>query len=215
MTAPTLQDILEKTVSADPKDQQVALDYLKQALESNFAEFLKHLTEILAQTGQKPTVRQAAGLQLKNVLVTKDEKLKEQLVQRWMTVSEPLRFEIKNSVLQTLGTESTRPSIAAQCVASIACAELPLGLWPECITRLMQNVVEEQATEMLKESSLEALGYICQDLESDVLQARSKEIVTAIFHGMKQQEQSNNVRLAATQALLNSLEFIRPIFENE
>lgn len=69
-------------------------------------------------------------------------------------------------MLETLGTEATRPSTAAQCVAGIACAELPTGSWHECITQLMQNVTNPTSTEALKEASLEALGYICQDIVS-------------------------------------------------
>ena len=32
--------------------------------------------------------------------------------------------------------------------------------------RLMMNVTDVNASEMLKESSLEAIGYICQDIVS-------------------------------------------------
>jgi len=56
------------------------------------------------------------------------------------------------------------PSTAAQCVAYIACAELPEGSWPEMMTVLTTNVTNSSSTEMLKESSLEAVGYICQDI---------------------------------------------------
>lgn len=69
-------------------------------------------------------------------------------------------------VLGTLGTEQMRPSSAAQCVAYIACAELPTGLWPDLIQCLTQNVTNPASTEMMKESSLEAIGYICMDIVS-------------------------------------------------
>jgi importin subunit beta-1 len=69
-------------------------------------------------------------------------------------------------VLETLGSETTMPSTAAQCVAYIACAELPQGSWPEMMTILTNNVTNQNSTEMLKESSLEAVGYICQDIVS-------------------------------------------------
>jgi len=67
-------------------------------------------------------------------------------------------------VLETLGSEQMMPSTAAQCVAYIACAELPEGSWPEMMTLLTTNVTNPNSTEMLKESSLEAVGYICQDI---------------------------------------------------
>ena len=67
-------------------------------------------------------------------------------------------------VLETLGTETIRPSAAAQCVAYIACAELPNAQWTDLIRLLTQNVTNVGSTEMMKESSLEAIGYICQDI---------------------------------------------------
>ena len=69
-------------------------------------------------------------------------------------------------VLESLGTETVRPSSAAQCVAHIACAELPQAEWPELISLLTQNVTNPASTEMMKEASLEAIGYICQDIVS-------------------------------------------------
>lgn len=60
---------------------------------------MKHLAEILKEINEKPHVRQAAGLQLKNALVTKDEKLKQQVAERWLTQVPPnLKEEIKNNV---------------------------------------------------------------------------------------------------------------------
>lgn len=45
--------------------------------------------------------------------------------------------------------------------------------------------------------------------------SQSNEILTAIVQGMRKEEPSNNVRLAATKALLNSLEFTKANFEKE
>lgn len=51
--------------------------------------------------------------------------------------------------------------------------------------------------------------------EHEVLVSQSNQILTAIIHGMRQNEPSNHVRLAATTALLNSLEFTRANFDKE
>lgn len=71
-----------------------------------------------------------------------------------------------SQVLQTLGTETYRPSSASQCVAGIACAEIPMNQWPELIPQLVANVTNPHSTEHMKESTLEAIGYICQDIVS-------------------------------------------------
>lgn len=71
-----------------------------------------------------------------------------------------------NQILASLGTESNRPSSAAQCVAYVAVAELPVGQWPELIEIMVSNVVSPTSTEMMKEATLESIGYICQDIVS-------------------------------------------------
>ena len=44
---------------------------------------------------------------------------------------------------------------------------------------------------------------------------RSNEILTSVIHGARKEEPSQDVQLAAIQALLNSLEFVRDNFERE
>lgn len=116
-------------------------------------------------------------------------------------------------ILESLGTESTRPSSAAQCVAYVAVAELPENQWGYLISTLVSKVVTEGSTENVREAALEAIGYICQDISAEVLEHQSNHILTAIIHGMRKDEPSNHVRLAATTALLNSLEFTKANFD--
>ena len=68
---------------------------------------------------------------------------------------------------------------------------------------------------MMKESTLQAIGYICQDVDPLFMQESANEILTAIVHGMRRDETSNQVKLASTNALLNSLEFTRANFERD
>lgn len=118
-----------------------------------------------------------------------------------------------------------------------------MNQWPELIPQLMANVTDPSSTEHMKESTLEAIGYICQDIVSggpepglaagaaslltlltrlpvcvqdpEQLQESANQILTAIIQGMRKEEPSNNVKLAATNALLNSLEFTRANFDKE
>lgn len=73
-------------------------------------------------------------------------------------------------MLGALGTETTRPSSAAQCVAYIAVIELPHNQWADVIPILVGNVTGLGGTvpsaELLKEASLEAIGYVCADIVS-------------------------------------------------
>ncbi|KDR02574.1 Importin subunit beta, partial [Zootermopsis nevadensis] len=213
----TLQliQILEKTVSPDKNELEAAQIYLEQAAQTNLPEFVRTLSDILYHGGNSPVARMAAGLQLKNTLTSKDPAVKTQYQQRWLAFPEETRAYVKTNILAALGTENNRPSSAAQCVAYVAVAELPVGQWPELIGVMVNNVIDPTSTEMMKEATLEGMGYICQDIEHEVLIAQSNQILTAIIHGMRQNEPSNHVRLAATTALLNSLEFTRANFDKE
>nr|XP_029491539.1 importin subunit beta-1-like isoform X4 [Oncorhynchus nerka] len=177
--------------------------------------FLVELSKVLANPGNTQVARVAAGLQVKNSLTSKDPDVKTRYQQRWLAIDANARMEIKNFVLQTLGTETYRPSSASQCVAGIACAEIPVTQWPELIPQLVANVTDPSSTEHMKESTLEAIGYICQDIDPEQLQDNANQILTAIIQGMRKEEPSNNVKLAATNALLNSLEFTKANFDKE
>ncbi|KAL0273746.1 UNVERIFIED_CONTAM: hypothetical protein PYX00_006352 [Menopon gallinae] len=207
--------ILEKTVSPDKNELEAAQNFLEQAAKTNLPEFIKTLSDILHHGGNSPVARMAAGLQLKNKLTSKDANIKLQYQQRWLSLPEETRAYIKSNILATLGTENTRPSSAAQCVAYVAVAELPTGQWGDLIQKLVTNIVGINSTELLKESTLEAIGYICEEIDHEVLMSQSNEILTAIIHGMRSNEPSNRVRLAATTALHNSLEFTRANFDKE
>merc|ERR1719242_1761720 len=214
-TAAQLLQVLEKTISPDQNELTAAQQFLEHAAQANLPELLKSLSDILVHGGNSAVARRQAGLQLKNRLSSNDDATRIAYMDRWLALSEDVRNYVKNNVVGALGSEDYRPSAAAQCVQYIACVELPLQMWPTLIQSLVQNVTNENSTEKVKESTLEAIGYICQDIEQRCLEESSNEILTAIVHGMKREEPSDHVRLAATNALFNSLEFTRANFEKE
>ncbi|XP_043288771.1 importin subunit beta-1 isoform X2 [Venturia canescens] len=214
-TAMQLIQVLEKTVSGDKNELEAAQNFLEQAALANLHEFLQRLSAVLGTSTATGVARMAAGLQLKNQLTSKDAGLKIQYQQRWLALPAETRSYIKKNILGALGTEANRPSSAAQCVAYVAVAELPVGEWTELIPLLVNNVTDTESTEMMREATLETIGYICQEIESEVLVSQSNHILTAIIHGMKSSNTSIPVRLAATKALYNSLEFTKGNFEIE
>ena len=96
---------------------------------------LKQLSDILRNPQQSDIVRAQSAIQLKNAIYSKEETLKLAHQDRWLQMTEDVRNYIKNNCIETLGTETKRPSQAAQCVGYIACAELPRNLWPDCISK--------------------------------------------------------------------------------
>ncbi|VEL23987.1 unnamed protein product [Protopolystoma xenopodis] len=210
-----LLSVLQKTISPDQHELEVAQHFLEEAAKSNLPALLTQLSDILADVKNDPVVRMQAGLQLKNALYSKDEAINKVYQNRWLQFPPDQREHIKQNCFSTLGTEGSGRSSAAQCVAYIACAEIPVKQWPHLIVSLCQNILRPDASESLKHATLEAMGYICQDIVPEILVSQSNEILTAIICGMKKDEPSENVRLAATTALLNSLEFTKHNFDIE
>lgn len=179
------------------------------------AELVKLLSEFLRSPELAGGVRSAGGLQLKNALTAKTDAARAEKMGKWLGTTLEVRGYVKGNVLSTLGTEPAKPSAAAQCVSGIACIEIARGEWPEAIPALMRNVTDGSSSEALKEASLEALGYICQDIDPNVLTPQSNPILTAIVNGMKKDEPSERVRFAAITALFNALEFTHNNFAND
>jgi importin subunit beta-1 len=71
----------------------------------------------------------------------------------------------------------------------------------------------------LKQATLEALGYICEEMamiKEDVFSPPEVNmILTAVVAGMRPDEANQEIRLAATTALCNAIEFAEHNFDNE
>lgn len=75
-----------------------AKTYLEQAAIQNLPEFLKALSDVLVNVNNSLVARQAAGLQLKNNLTSKDVANNAQYQQRWLVFPEHIREYIKKNV---------------------------------------------------------------------------------------------------------------------
>ncbi|KAL3309364.1 Importin subunit beta-1, partial [Cichlidogyrus casuarinus] len=206
--------ILQRSISPDKNELDAAQRYLEEAARSDLPHLMKLLSEILAEESCDQTVRMQAGLQLKNFLYTKDTSVKQELHSRWLSIPESDRQFVKDNSLNALATEKSGHSTAAQCVAYMACIELPQGQWGDMMPKLIDGVINEASSNRLRLAALEAIGYICQDIDPTILVVYSDGILTAIVHGIKQVDDLH-VKLAATNALHNSLEFTKCNFENE
>lgn len=73
---------------------------------------------------------------------------------------------------------------AALVIAKVAAVEVPRSEWPELIQALLANMGAQPSTRELRQSTLEALGYTCEELgnlEDDYLsQQEVNAILTAV-----------------------------------
>ncbi|KAK6050004.1 HEAT repeat protein [Cooperia oncophora] len=214
--AQLLLDVLQKTISQNQEDQKRALEFLNDASTRDFPAFVKELSVILRSESCQPFARQAAGLQLKNVLYAKEEETRAQyLNSAELRATSDIRTHVKLSSLYKHLALSLSGLLLQLSVWLQSPAQNFHPLWPDVIDALRTSVTNPGSTASLKESSLETLGYICQDIDAAVLEQQSNSILTAIVHGMRKEEPSFHVRLAATNALLNSLEFTKKNFGME
>jgi importin subunit beta-1 len=128
---------------------------------------------VLADTKNSPVARQAAGLQLKNCLTSRDVSLKEKYQRRWANLPEKSRNDVRDRLFSSLGTENIFPSCAAQCIAYIGAAELLLETQPSSEITCLENVLSElsgivtqPANERRKEAALDSIACISQEIVS-------------------------------------------------
>ena len=160
----------------------------------------------------------AAALSLKNSLTAREFARLRERQQRWnQALPQDVRNGSKSLALEALKSTDTRVSAqAAQYVAAIAAIELPRNLWPELMPALVENV--GNGSDVLKQASLQTIGYICENQDADLQQTLSQysnSILTAVVQGARREEPNNDVRNSAINALSDSLEFVRSNFDNE
>eukprot|EP00474_Spongospora_subterranea_P008852 CRZ09310.1 hypothetical protein [Spongospora subterranea] len=208
MEAISITDLLVHASAPDASLRTPAEQGLLKLEAEKFPVYVTSLCTELRDPQKPPVSRHLAGILLKNSLVAKDDARQAILHQRWNGLQHEVRVAIKHAVLATLASPLREArSTAAMVIAKIAAIELPQGLWPDLIELLLHNISAAPSPD-LKQSTFETLGYVCEECP-DQLQGSSGAILNAISQGMMDAETNQNVKLAATSALANSLEFAK------
>ncbi|KAL6987881.1 Importin subunit beta-1 [Sarracenia purpurea var. burkii] len=212
-----ITQVLLSAQSADAKVRTEAESNLRQFQEQNLPLFLLSLSVELANNEKPLESRRLAGIVLKNSLDAKDAARKEHLVQKWVAIDISVKSKIKDFLLSTLGSLAPEARhTSAQVIAKIASIEIPRKEWPELIGLLLVNMTQQDRPASLKQATLETLGYVCEEIShQDLVQDEVNSVLTAVVQGMNITEYSPEVRLAATKALYNALDFAQTNFENE
>jgi importin subunit beta-1 len=209
-----ITSLLVNAQSPDPgvrSQAEAAIQALQEG--EQYAGFWVACAGELANNEKALEVRQLAGLILKNALDAKDELRCQYLQKRWIELPAEVKAQVKHFLLTTLTSPAkTAGHTSAQVIAKVAAIELPLKAWPEMLGLLKQLMDAPTA----RQATLEALGYMCEDLEPEHLEQGEIDVVlTAIVHGIRTEEPDTEVRLAAINALLNALDFAESNFEKD
>uniref|UniRef100_A0A7S1T9Y9 Importin N-terminal domain-containing protein n=1 Tax=Compsopogon caeruleus TaxID=31354 RepID=A0A7S1T9Y9_9RHOD len=218
-----LTQLLLSAQSPDANARVAAEQQLQAAQEANYPALVEELCSELAAEDRPLQARRLAGIILKNSVDAKDPTTKQTLVERWKAAIDPaVNARVRDKLLQTLGSSARDAShTAAQVIAKLAAIEMSGGNWPDLVGILLNNATDGASSEKLKTSTLETMGYLCEeaylgDLDVRVLSSHSNQILTAVVSGMKHQSHSEDaveLVLAAVTALLNAIEFVKQNFE--
>lgn len=219
--------ILLSAQSADHDTRTKAERYLKEAEEKNFGAYLITLADHLAGNEHDREARRLAGLIVKNAIYSRDFTVNQHLADRWVrTVDETAKNHVRTALLRALAAVQPEPRrAAAQVIAKIAAIDLSRpGAWDSLIPDLLNNASSSTEDHVIQ-AALEALGYTCEEvtfnpLMEQALSEQSNQILLTVTNRMSYAgsqnstaESSASVRLAATLALNNTLEFARAQFE--
>ena len=128
----------------------------------------------------------------------RDDAKQEALGAQWLAFDAAGKAQIKNAVFGCLGSSARGArDVAAQVVSAAATIELPRGEWLDVIQALVTNVTSA-STPQLKQSSLKVLGYICEEIDPDVLESQSNLILTAVIQGMRKAVSYTHLTLPTT-----------------
>lgn len=131
-----------------------------------------------------------------------------------------MKQQIRVGLLSTLGSASAEVRhTAALVLAKLAAIEIPRSTWPDLIPALLERANSSGSPAGLRHATLEALGYVCEELgafEEDYIdQEQVNSMLTAVVAGMRPDETDMDLRIAATTALNNALEFAHTNFSND
>ncbi|KAI9172271.1 Importin subunit beta-1 [Paramyrothecium foliicola] len=218
MSSSDLNQVLANTLSVDATLRNAAEQQLNQAAENNFPQYLAALVQELANEQSNGAIRSAAGIALKNAFTARDFARQQELQAKWLQgIDDATKNQIKQLALQTLASTNSQAGLAAaQVVASIAGIELPRSQWADLMPFLVKNVSE--GANHQKQASLKTIGFICESQDTELrmaLVAHSNAILTAVVQGARKEETNTEIRLAAIQALGDSLEFVGNNFKHE
>lgn len=212
-----ITQILLSAQSPDARIRTEAEANLRQFQEQNLPGFLLSLSFELSNNEKPIESRRLAGIILKNSLDAKDGARKNLLMQQWMGIETAIKSQIKGLLLRTLASSAAEAwHTSAQVIAKVASVEIPQKQWPELIGTLLNNMTQRDQPTSLKQATLETLGFVCEEIShQDLEQDEVNTVLTAVVQGMNLAEHSPEVRLAATNALYNALDFAQTNFENE
>lgn len=212
-------DLNTTLLNAQNPDQAIrtaAEAQLTLAVEQQYGPFLLALCSELATEGKHEANRQLAGLYMKNLITAQDVQIMAAKANKWMECDPAIKEQVKAGLLQALLCPlKTVSHTAAQVVAAFGAIDVPNGAWESLLPQLFTNVSSPDAPLFARVASLEALGYLCEEMDPDSVEKGVVDVIlNTIVDGMRP-DRDDEIRRAAVGAMCNSLHFTEKNFEIE
>jgi len=199
--------ILRGCIEARSDEERVANENkIRSIKESDPQGFLNEMTQQLNNADLPEGARHLTGILFKNTIKAGDEQ------PFWFSLSFEIREELKQRILAPLADESRSVRLSAcSCVATVACLELPKNQWGDIIELLCTNSEAEDLK--IRESSLITLGYICEEIEGEVLgKYNTNLVISALLQSLEKNKEFSNLMEISIEAVYHSIEFAESIF---
>ena len=205
--------VLESTLNADKNIRDQATATLEQAKSQSYGQLLGTLTSLLANQGVSQIARHAAAMFVKNMVSGHSRLTNQQAQTRWNQLDNQTREHVKACLMNALvAKEPPVRRAVSQCIGKIASVELPANRWPKLLQDLCSACMSPQET--LRETALETLGYICEEVNAEALGANLNNVLSVIVGNVTQQTNSATTHKAALGALQMMLPMLGHIFRS-
>lgn len=176
------------------------------------------MTELSDET--KPTpARQAAGLYIKNIFLTKEEARQRFVSQQWIKQPPQLRADIRLQLLNVLSSPTKVVNqTAAQTLAVLFHIEIAPNqpaqqLWLTTIDLLVEGIKKAQTLPHAMEGAIRALGFIFET-PSEILKPHISKVLSVIVFCLKK-DKIPSLRIEACKSLYNISDYLDEAFQDQ
>ena len=199
-----------------------AVAQYKDATKNNFPALVKVLAAEVANASKPLELRWMAAICLKCTLSDKNSQDQHVKQERWRMVDSASRGAVKDALLMTMRSQDACCArFAGSAASEIACLELPYDKWPQFVPALEQILQAPEMGKHFKCACLECLGFTCERMNEvqnmiPSVPVLPESTVNRMLNAVVQclQSTSDNVRLAALNAINKTLPFVRKNMED-
>lgn len=174
------------------------------------------LATALKDATKPEDLRQLAGVALKNALTAQDDGMRAKKEERWLLTDPSFRSQVKTSLLECLLTEAhLARKAAAQAIAQVAGIELPQSQWSELMPLLLTSCVNPAAPLHAKHAMLQAIGYICEEIDPSLLsQDLINQMLLCFVDGLAA-DKPVEIQQVSAEGMVHALSFAAENFKDE